>query len=331
MKQGLISILLPFRNSELYLKECIDSIISQSENDWELVAINDHSTDKSLEIIRDYALRDQRIMALVNPGNGIIDSLKTAYSNSNGEFIHRMDSDDIMPNTKLETLKNLLIDKGKGYLSTGMVKYFSEEDVSEGYKKYQLWLNKINQKGEQWDNIYKECVIASPAWMLHRDDFEKCGAFESDLYPEDYDLVFRLYKSGVKVASSTEIVHLWREHKARTSRNHVHYQQKSFFNLKVHHFLKNEIIGHNIIVLASGQKARILDQILTEYKVHFQIISQSKSKKKSELKKEIDELISGHTNSKYIVAIESMEAKLYLNNQFSANNKTANVDYFHFS
>ncbi|MEQ8518922.1 MAG: glycosyltransferase family 2 protein [Cytophagales bacterium] len=261
MKKGLISILLPFKNSELYFKDCLDSIIDQSEGHWELIAINDHSKDKSMEIIRDYSFKDGRIKVFENTGNGIIDALNTAYSNSQGEFIHRMDSDDIMPKRKLEELKKLLHKKGKGYVSTGMVKYFSKNDISVGYKKYQSWLNDINQMGMQWENIYKECVIASPAWMIHRDDFENCEAFRSDLYPEDYDLVFRMYKSALKVISSTEIVHLWREHRERTSRNSKHYQQKAFFNLKVHHFLKNEIRDENLIVFASGLKAKMLGQI----------------------------------------------------------------------
>ncbi|QNL22917.1 glycosyltransferase family 2 protein [Hyphobacterium sp. CCMP332] len=331
MKKGLISILLPFKNSELYFKDCLDSIIDQSEDQWELIAINDHSEDKSMAIVQDYSYRDGRIKLLENTGKGIIDALNTAYSNSQGEFIHRMDSDDIMPKRKLEVLKNLLHKKGKGYVSTGMVKYFSEDDISDGYKKYQSWLNDINLKGIQWENIYKECVIASPAWMIYRNDFENCGAFRSELFPEDYDLVFRMHKSALKVISSPETIHLWREHKARTSRNNKHYQQKAFFNLKVHHFLKNEIRNENLIVFASGLKAKILGQILLEHKVQFEIISQNKEKSKLDIKKEIDELLKDRTNSKYIVAIESKDAKMQLKSLFSDFNKKENVDYFNFS
>ncbi|MEQ8358757.1 MAG: glycosyltransferase family 2 protein [Cytophagales bacterium] len=331
MKKGLISILLPFKNSELYFKDCLDSIIDQSEGHWELIAINDHSKDKSMEIIRDYSFKDGRIKVFENTGNGIIDALNTAYSNSQGEFIHRMDSDDIMPKRKLEELKKLLHKKGKGYVSTGMVKYFSKNDISVGYKKYQSWLNDINQMGMQWENIYKECVIASPAWMIHRDDFENCEAFRSDLYPEDYDLVFRMYKSALKVISSTEIVHLWREHRERTSRNSKHYQQKAFFNLKVHHFLKNEIRDENLIVFASGLKAKMLGQILLDREVQFELISQNKDKSKSDLKKEIEKLLRDRQNSKYIIAIESKAAKRQLKSQFSEFNKKENIDYFNFS
>ena len=72
MKQPLISILIPFKNTELFLRECINSIINQTYSNWELLIIDDHSTDKSYDLVEDYANKDKRIKLYKNDGSGII-------------------------------------------------------------------------------------------------------------------------------------------------------------------------------------------------------------------------------------------------------------------
>jgi len=92
----LVSILIPFKNTAHFLPECLDSILQQSYSDWEIVAIDDHSTDASNKLLHSYAGRDPRIKVFKNDGTGIIPALQKAYALSKGEFITRMDSDDIM-------------------------------------------------------------------------------------------------------------------------------------------------------------------------------------------------------------------------------------------
>ena len=126
MKRNLISILLPVRNAARFLTACIHSIENQSEKNWELIAIDDHSTDESLEILNSFMKKNpNQIHVFKNEGKGIIPALKLAYENSQGEFITRMDADDLMEKTKLETLKSLLEKNGRGFVATGLVKYFS--------------------------------------------------------------------------------------------------------------------------------------------------------------------------------------------------------------
>ena len=60
MQEPLVSILIPFKNTEQYLTECLESIINQSYSNWEVLAINDHSTDSSNELVRSYTKNDSR-------------------------------------------------------------------------------------------------------------------------------------------------------------------------------------------------------------------------------------------------------------------------------
>ena len=117
MPNLLISILTPFKNTGKYLPDCIESIINQTYTNWELIIIDDGSTDNSYEIVEAYAKSDSRIKLYKNLGSGIIEALRFAFTKSEGDFITRMDSDDIMVSNKLEILLNNLESYGKVRIS----------------------------------------------------------------------------------------------------------------------------------------------------------------------------------------------------------------------
>lgn len=279
MQRPKISIIMPFKNTSKFLPECLDSILAQSETDWELLAVNDHSSDNSLDIIKSYSEKDTRIQFSTNQGNGIIPALQQAYSMSTGRFITRMDSDDIMPELKLENLVQPLEEKGNGYLTTGLVKYFSEDEIGDGYQKYETWLNKLTEKGENFKDLYKECVIPSPCWMVSREDFDKCGGFEAEVYPEDYDLTFRFYEIGLKIIPSGQLLHFWRDYSSRTSRNHKNYAYNTFIDLKVYHFLKQDHDkNRDLILWGAGRKGKAIAELLIEANVPFRWICDNPKK-----------------------------------------------------
>ena len=146
---------MPVKNSDPWIKECLESILEQSYSNWELLAINDHSTDHSLSILKQYALSDLRIKVLNNRGKGILDALQYAFELSNGDYVTRMDADDKMPSNKLnDLLEN--INGSDNVLSTGLVKYFSKNEVSVGYKMYENWINERNTLGDYDQHIYRE-------------------------------------------------------------------------------------------------------------------------------------------------------------------------------
>src|SRR5690606_18308761 len=194
MQNPLISILLPFKNTAEFLPECLESIQNQTYTHWELLIVNDGSSDKSPQLVANFAKQDKRIKLFKNPGEGIISALRFAFEKSTGTYITRMDSDDVMTSQKLEILLDNLLHHGKNHLATGLVSYFSEKGISGGYKSYEIWLNTLTKSGNNYSEIYKECVIPSPCWMVHKDDLVACNAFNPNDYPEDYDLAFRFYK-----------------------------------------------------------------------------------------------------------------------------------------
>ncbi|MCK0159481.1 glycosyltransferase [Allomuricauda sp. F6463D] len=252
-----VSIIIPFKNTAHFLPECLDSIIDQTYTAWEVLAVNDHSTDKSFELLSTYSNKDNRIKVFNNKGSGIIPALQTGYSHSGGSFVTRMDSDDIMKPERLEVMINTLIENGTGHISVGQVQYFSNRGISNGYERYEQWLNRLTSRGNNFDEIYKECVIPSPCWMAYREDFEKSGGFQPNRYPEDYDLTFRFYEQGLKIIPCDQILHLWRDYDTRTSRTHEHYAQNYFLDIKLHYFLKlNYKTSRPLVIWGAGFKGK---------------------------------------------------------------------------
>lgn len=276
---GLVSIVMPVKNTALFLEECLSSILNQTYINWELLAVNDYSSDNSFEILEKYAEADKRIKVFNNNGKGIIDALKLAYAKSSGIFITRMDSDDIMQPQKLELMTADLKQNGKGNIALGLVKYFSKDGIGEGFSKYEAWLNGLTKKGNNFNEIYKECVVPSPCWMVGRENFEKCGGFNSDVYPEDYDLVFRFYQNGLKCLPSNELLHLWRDYPTRTSRTDKHYADSSFIEIKTNYFLQLHYDKtKNLVIWGAGKKGKFVAELLLKNNIPFQWICDNPKK-----------------------------------------------------
>ncbi len=279
MQPSLISIITPFKNTAAYLEDCINSILKQSYTNWELLFVDDHSTDDSYKIVESFAATDSRIQLFKNKGSGIIDALQLAFKHSKGRFITRMDSDDIMLPNKLEVLVTNLINAGEKHVAIGLVEYFSDTGVGEGYKSYETWLNNLTKAGTNYNEIYKECVIPSPCWMVYRTDFIACDGFNPKIYPEDYDLTFRFYKNNIKCIPCDIMLHKWRDYDTRTSRTHVHYSKNHFTELKINHFLNIDYNKNKTLTIwGAGTKGKIIAKLLLEKQIPFEWICDNPKK-----------------------------------------------------
>lgn len=279
MQDHLVSIVIPFKNTENYLEDCLNSIVQQSYTNFEVFLIDDGSTDKSGTIVNSYANTDNRINVYNNTGTGIIKALQLAYSKSKGTFITRMDSDDIMNPNRLAVMVNSLLEYGPGHIAVGQVEYFSEAGVNDGYAKYEKWLNALTAKGSNFSEIYKECVIPSPCWMVFKTDFDLCGGFNSDTYPEDYDLAFRFYEQKLKCIPCDKTLHQWRDYSTRTSRTSEHYAENYFLDLKLDYFVKLDYKKMNdLVVLGAGKKGKKIAQKLVDKNINFSWICNNKKK-----------------------------------------------------
>ena len=236
-KQPLVSIIMAAKDTAAYLPDCLDSIRAQTYTNWELIAVNDHSTDDTPEILQEYAGRDARIRVFHSNKPRLIPTLQTGYARAQGSLINRMDSDDKMPEYKLQVLVDEWLKYGKGTIVAGGTEHFVDEgEVGDGFLRYEKWLNELAGKGTHYQQIYKECVIPSHCWIIHKDDFDAVDAFNPVVYPEDYDLCFRFYRQGLSVVGIDKVLHYWRDRSDRISRTWEEYKDNRYFDLKVRYF-----------------------------------------------------------------------------------------------
>lgn len=334
MLQPLVSILIPFKNTEKYLKACIDSIIEQTYSNWELLIVDDHSSDSSHNLVNAYAVKDIRIKLFKNSGYGIIDALQLAFSKSSGDLITRMDSDDVMRQNKIEILAKNLLKYGKQHLAIGLVNYFSQEGIKNGYKSYEVWLNNLTKTGANYSEIYKECVIPSPCWMIYRQDLIACGAFNPKRYPEDYELAFRFYKHGFKCIPCNEVLHDWRDYNTRTSRTNIHYAENHFIDLKLHYFLELDFNKNKTLVLwGAGNKGKKLAKLLIYKKIHFQWICDNPKKIGKDIYGKLlkpFEFLEAIENTQSIITVANKAAQKEIKNYMGKLNLKSFEDYIFF-
>ena len=329
-----LTVLIPFRNEENRIEGVLKSLLESKKKPFKVYFIDDHSTDASHAIVHAYAETDKRIKLLTNKGQGIINALQLAFSESQGDYITRMDSDDIMHTEKLSLMQTDLETHGKRHIALGLVKYFSEDGISDGYAKYETWLNNLIREGQNYSEIYKECVIPSPCWMLHRDDFIACEAFTPNRYPEDYDLTFRFYKNNIKCIPSNSLLHYWRDYSSRASRTDEHYAENHFLELKVDYFLElNYVDSRPLTIWGAGQKGKKVAQLLKEKQVPFIWVCDNPKKIGKHIYDELlynFEHLSVLENPQSIVTVANAESQTEIKSYFKTQHMQSMIDYFFF-
>jgi glycosyltransferase involved in cell wall biosynthesis len=269
-----ISIIIPMKNEASFIEECLESSLRQMHSSFqiEVVVVDDHSTDNSPSLVqRLSAQHPETITFLPNNGHGIIDALCTGLNAATGDYISRMDADDVMPDHKLRRLLEALIESPESDIATGKVTYISTgKELADGFVNYANWLNRINSAQKPFSEIYKECPIASPNWMMRMSKFKAVGGCKGAQYPEDYDLAFRWYEQGLKTVFVDHITHIWRDHQARASRNDPNYADNRFIELKVSRFLKIDYNPKvNLYLLGAGRKGKTIAKELIDRNIEF--------------------------------------------------------------
>ena len=102
MKAQLVSVVMPAYNAELYIKEAIESVKAQTYSNWEIIVINDGSTDKTLEIVNEMAIKDPRIKVYSQSNKGMALATRAGLKLVNGEFTAFLDADDLIAPKRFE-------------------------------------------------------------------------------------------------------------------------------------------------------------------------------------------------------------------------------------
>jgi len=331
----VVSIIMAFKDTAPYIEACLDSILDQTYPNWELIAVNDHSTDGTREIVQDYSNKDIRIKLFDSPGQKLIPALQEGQKHITGMLINRMDSDDKMPINKLELLIKAWNKYGKGHVIAGGTEHFVDQGyVGGGFRRYEKWLNHVAKHGLHEQEIYKECVIPSHSWLMHKDDFLNIGGFNSNVYPEDYDLTFRIYRNRLKIIGIDVVLHYWRDRQERISRTWDCYKDNRYFELKLDNFLDiDRNYDRPLILWGAGKNAKEMAQLLIAKNVDFFWVCDNKNKYGKDIygvKIMPLDAINNYEKPQIIICVSSPEFQIDIKEQLKQLNKEPVKDYWFF-
>jgi glycosyltransferase involved in cell wall biosynthesis len=196
------------RNGERYLREALDSVLSQSIADFELLVVNDASTDSTADILADYERRDSRMQIIRNEQPlGPYPSANRALRRARGRYIARHDADDVSPPDRFALQLAAFGGSEDASLVTGGYQVISAKGRTTGTTHPPSWQPRL-----EWELLFTNAVGAGAHVMFPRLVRDTPVAFEEQhAYAEDYELWCRLSRLG-RVVCPEAVVYRYRQH-----------------------------------------------------------------------------------------------------------------------
>lgn len=208
MVKGRVSIVTPTYNRPRWLPDAIESVLAQTYRDVELIVVNDGSTDNTEEVLEPYM---DRIVYIYKENGGQGAALNTGITAATGEYIGRVDDDDLYVPEKLELQVEMFqqnpqlgLVAGYGYITDSEGEIMATRKVPE-YSRYGAFLS-----------LLQHCIFCQPTVLVRKECFDKVGLYK-DIYGEDYDMWLRIARH-YPVAVIHKPLAMYRRHDTNLSR-----------------------------------------------------------------------------------------------------------------
>lgn len=283
-RKPMISVLVPLYNVEKYIARCLDSILNQSFQNFEIVIVNDGSLDSSIDIVLQYAEKDNRIKIIYNDENmGLAWARKVGYSNAVGQYIVFCDSDDYLPSNALEILYDSIKSSDAdivvgnyqsvnsndefGHISNN--KLFYGNDQKSVYKS----LLKNEMSHSLWGKIYKNDLFKNKNYITHKHFVNS----------EDGFLFYQIVKNTIKVETIADVVYYYYQNDQSSTK--IKLTDKAIRSIVTFWNLVDNIFSQDIELYSYAKKRNL--------KAFFELI------KKGHRKKNIKKYIITNTEDYY--------------------------------
>nr|WP_319998610.1 glycosyltransferase family 2 protein [uncultured Draconibacterium sp.] len=264
-----VSVILPYFNAELTLQRAISSILEQSFTHFELLLINNNSTDKSADIARQAAQNDSRIILLDEKIPGVANAMNCGLKNARARFISRMDADDVAHPEKLQKQYNYLENNPIIDFLGSEVEYVPHIAENKGFRRFIDWTNSFHTPEEVALKQFIEIPVVNPTIFFRRQLFEKYGGCHDGNFPEDYEMQLRYLSHGAKMAKLPEKLLEWHDYSTRLTRTDERYSTEAFFQTKAFYFKQwseqHNPFHPNIWIWGAGRKTRQRSTFLQEH------------------------------------------------------------------
>ncbi len=214
--QALISVIIPVYNVEEYLRECVDSVLCQTYKNFEIILVDDGSTDSSGKICDEYIEKDERVTVIHQKNGGLSAARNAGISETNGDYVYFLDSDDYITENALETLLNIAEKDNSDIVFFDAVSFADTDD----FTVKQNYIRKHNYQTDSGINIFgqmtenKEFHSAVPLLFIGRDFLLNSGiSFIPDILYEDMVFTYQLFCKAEAVSQCADALYYRRYRK----------------------------------------------------------------------------------------------------------------------
>ncbi|EID29604.1 glycosyltransferase, group 2 family protein [Streptococcus mitis SK575] len=225
MENQLISIIVPVYNVEEYLKQCLDSILEQTFSDYEVILVNDGSTDNSGLICQEYAEKDSRIRYFEKENGGLSDARNYGIEQAQGEYLTFVDSDDFLDKMHLNVLYTALVSNN---VDISIVNYANYQTSNATFY--------LHTFGEYYEKNYSSEELLDNLAILERNDLSfstiwgklyKRSVFSFLRFPkgvigEDVALIYKIYTQVDKIVYAHKDTYIYRENDSGITKSKIY-------------------------------------------------------------------------------------------------------------
>ncbi len=209
-----LSVLLPVRDAAPWLGASLASLWRQTLRDFEVVAVDDGSTDGSGQMLDRAAGREPRLRVLHTPPRGLARALATAHAHARAPWLARHDADDLSLRRRFELQAGFLAAHPEVAVVGVRLRLFPAAALRPGMRRWVAWHNSLLGHDEMAREVLVESPLAHGSALLRRDAVERAGGWVDRGWPEDMDLWLRLLESGARFAKLPRVLYAWRQHPA---------------------------------------------------------------------------------------------------------------------
>ncbi len=258
------SVLLPFRNGAVTLEDCLESILSQTLADFELLAVDDGSEDDSVQRVMAVAGRDPRLR-LLQPGRcGLVRAINLGLKEARAPLVARMDADDHMHPQRLQRQADYL-DRHPEVAALGSrVRAVPSDAVGRGFLEYLAWQDRCLTPDDLAQEIYREAPLVNPSAMLRRTTVLKLGGYRDGPFPEDYEFWLRMVQHNCVLAKLDELLLDWRLSGGSYSRTDPRYSRQAFDRVRADYLAHDPRLAsaRPLVFWGAGRKTRRRSDLL---------------------------------------------------------------------
>jgi glycosyltransferase involved in cell wall biosynthesis len=263
-----VSVLMPCYNAAQTLEEALCSLNRQTLSDFNLIAVDDGSNDRTLQILGDWAASDIRLQIITQAHSGIVAALQNGLKACQTQYIARMDSDDRSHPDRLQRQVSFLEAHPEVAVIGCRVIGIPPGEVRQGFQIYLDWQNSLLTDKDIRREIFVESPLAHPSTTFRRELIEQLGGYQDHGWAEDYDLWLRLYLAGARFAKLPEILLEWREHPGRLTRTDGRYSLENFLRAKAYYLARGPLAERDaVIIWGAGMIGRRLSKHLLRQEV----------------------------------------------------------------